>query len=437
MSDEELCDMELKVLIKKLKHLSNTNMKQNTDQKVIEDLIEYIMYDLFDMSDEFTDELHETITNLMDANVVNLFFSNKFFYVMAQIICNLSTSKTMKHLCEINIVPMLCQFAQRYIELKSDPEDNIERILQTIEKILYFGGQYHYKKPNQYMTTFERCNGFNILWQIQYHLLNHYFEPYDADDIKWPECENLTSFIINEYFEHKIELLVFGFFGKYNTNVPDEISKMIMQFYFNCRFKQKLTTFESFNKEYFMTSDDEMTLTPLGKSCYPFLIYPKCCEIHGYNKGIHYLSIHMNRVPDCSNVFGVTSQKNHAWTRKQINGFYKLDNVTSFCFKIHDILVTQDDTNWILTIKLNCNDWNIECYVNEKKFKTQNIKPNLSYYFALALCGGRVYKEKQTIFQIVRTPELKEEMKPSFNANDRYGHVHLHQLKNPYYQWTE
>eukprot|EP01084_Bolivina_argentea_P119992 212726_1 len=156
MSDEEWTQLELKVLVKKLKHLSNANMKQNTDEKAMETLIEYILDQLYNIkfSAGFTDEIHETITNLMDVNVVNLFFCKRFFYAM-KAICGLSTNKTIKHLCEINIVPMLCQFAQRYIEfeLKSDQKHNLWDILEMIEKILYFGGQYHSKKPNQYMIT--------------------------------------------------------------------------------------------------------------------------------------------------------------------------------------------------------------------------------------------------------------------------------------------
>ena len=52
-------------------------------------------------------------------------------------------------------------------------------------------------------------------------------------------------------------------------------------------------------------------------------------------------------------------------------------------FSYHRACSRWNQTNEIITIKLNCNDWTVTHYDNKREVKHEDIEPNKAYYFGL------------------------------------------------------
>ena len=125
------------------------------------------------------------------------------------------------------------------------------------------------------------------------------------------------------------------------------------------------------------------------------------------NKGTHlwsvkllskgYSSTYNKGGARCFKSIGVTTEKNtkminefehhgvddHDWIQQGYNSFY------------------QGYDDWmpktVVTVKLNCNDWTVTYYNDNKQFKKDNIEPNQSYYFALMCCDISEFTKVEVI----------------------------------------
>ena len=57
------------------------------------------------------------------------------------------------------------------------------------------------------------------------------------------------------------------------------------------------------------------------------------------------------------------------------------------------------EANVILTVKLNCDEWIVEYYLNKQLEQTDKIEANKPYFFAMNSCGS-----SDNRFRIVETP---------------------------------
>ena len=144
--------------------------------------------------------------------------------------------------------------------------------------------------------------------------------------------------------------------------------------------------------------------------CHGYFVYADLGQFNdmGLNNGIHVWSVKMlhrvNYGAECFASIGVTTEKNDKlinewnhdgncgihWNPKAVND----ESISSFY---------QGCNKWnfeeIVTVRLNCNDWKVTYYVDKKILKTDRIKPERSYYFAMLLCG----LERYTYFEVVES----------------------------------
>eukprot|EP01084_Bolivina_argentea_P146080 255880_1 len=126
----------------------------------------------------------------------------------------------------------------------------------------------------------------------------------------------------------------------------------------------------------------------------------------GYNKGIYFWSVKLNTIHSFRSV-GVTTEMSKEFV-EQFNGyleFWPIHKHGSCSF--WDGYNAQWTYEEIITVKLNCDEWTVTYFRNNKKVKMDHIPPNKSYFFALYSCtyqggqGGSAAK-----YQIVESTPL-------------------------------
>ena len=206
--------------------------------------------------------------------------------------------------------------------------------------------------------------------------------------------------LINGYLkEQETELDLF-------MNIPDGIDKIMQKLYPLLLFK-----FGDFKKNKFQVTNNRTIIQGNGKGCWGYLIYADLGHYNdiGLNKGVHIWSIKLlsggysygNRGATCFKSIGVTTEKSQElidkferhgdkqhWIEDGYNSFYK------------------GNFHWqpqsVVTVKLNCNEWTVTYYNNNKQFQMDKIEANKYYYFAMMCCD----KQRFTKVQVVENPTI-------------------------------
>ena len=207
---------------------------------------------------------------------------------------------------------------------------------------------------------------------------------------------------------YHLELLVAGYIREHDDaldlfmNIPDEIIKVVHNFYPLLVFR-----FGDHKPGAFKIDEDRMVITGadpsfMSWSCYGHIIYADLGNLHenknGLNQGIHYWSVkNLNTMPpSCFKSIGVTTQKSDDIIDKEQYGHWIAGGINSFY---------RGCSNWksnhIITVRLNCDKWDVTYYDDDKEIKREYISAKKSYYFAMLCCCTPTYCQ----YQIVETPD--------------------------------
>ena len=219
-----------------------------------------------------------------------------------------------------------------------------------------------------------------------------------------------------------IELLIAGYVREEEEQLELDmpVSRGIIQIMYQL-YPELLFTFGDFSRDYFMLNDDKTILKGNNESCDGRLAYADLKEYNniGFNKGIHFWSIAYPHAM-CYASIGVTTEKNDKlinecvgdwedqfdeehqgqndnlwvdcpnWIINGYNSYFEVDHRSGGYSK-----------GDIVTMKLDCNDWIVTYYLNEKKYKENDIEPDKSYFMAVVACG----RVNNTEFEVVETPD--------------------------------
>ena len=185
---------------------------------------------------------------------------------------------------------------------------------------------------------------------------------------------------------------------KFFMNVPDGILKIMHELYPLLLFK-----FGEHRKNVFKVNDDRTELKGSG-NCSGYLCYADLEQYNdtGFNKGVHLWSIKFLGDCSCFLSVGVTTEKNDTLINKW-NGpngaraHWIYDGYNSYYKGYDDWL-----RNKVITLKLDCNNWTVTYYKDDKEYKVDNIKKDKSYFLAVICCGIDSYSH----MKIVESPKF-------------------------------
>ena len=189
-------------------------------------------------------------------------------------------------------------------------------------------------------------------------------------------------------------------------NVPDGIGQIMLEFYPLLVFR-----FGDFKKDAFHVDEDRMIIEggdPVIRDCNGRFVYADLGQYSqtGLNKGVHFWSVKAifdTRQTACFASIGVTTEKNNDWINNWAHDggelYYWFPNKHNNNSHHHAGGKWRKDQ--IITVRLDCEKWNVIYYDGDKKIKTEDIESNQSYHFALMLCCRSAF----TKYQIVETPK--------------------------------
>ena len=124
----------------------------------------------------------------------------------------------------------------------------------------------------------------------------------------------------------------------------------------------------------------------------------------GLNKGVHYWSVKAifdKSKTSCFASIGVTTEKNdnliNNWSHDGDEMHYWVKDKG---YNSHEHLGGKWMKNQLITLRLDCDEWNVTYYDGTQEVKKEDIEPNQSYHFALMVCCRKVF----TQYQVVETP---------------------------------
>ena len=227
--------------------------------------------------------------------------------------------------------------------------------------------------------------------------------------------------------ETDLELLMSGYIKEMEKElelymiIPAGIARIMIIFYPALLYK-----FGDFNKGQFLLNDEKTILKGLQHwegTCNGHLVYADLGQYNdiGLNKGVHLWSIECCAavVSGCFLSIGVTTEKNdkliNEWKNPQ-NSFDLYADSLALDTSIPGHLHWFDQGfysywkgygHWnqgeVMTIKLNCDDWNVTYYKDGTQVKYDEIEVNKFYYFALLCCDNDAY----THLKIVETQNIQ------------------------------
>ena len=188
------------------------------------------------------------------------------------------------------------------------------------------------------------------------------------------------------------ELLIAGYIREHNNAldlfmiIPNGIGGIMHDFYPVLVFR-----FGDHKAGAFEIDDEQLSIKGANPqfmewACNGQVIYAELGSEYsnGLKQGIHYWSVkNVNpNQPRCFASIGVATEKNG-----EIIDTEHLDHwIGTGCNSFH-----QGMTNWpsnhVKTVILNCNEWNVTYYRNEKIIQKDAIEPNQNYYFTMICCG--------------------------------------------------
>ena len=218
--------------------------------------------------------------------------------------------------------------------------------------------------------------------------------------------------------DERIEYLIYGYIHNLEKNynfymvISKDIYNTILLFY------PTLIKFELFDSSHFELLNDGYEIRGKEGDCKGYTIYPETLNMNGFSKGIHFWSVKLLGIDFaddfeddfaenyCYHSIGVVPNErkieplsNHSdeWQYEydKINGIQKSTS-TSF-WSGNKCGWNRDD---IITVKLNCNEWNVEYYKNDEFKRNDKIDSDKSYFFAMNSCDS-----EDNWFQIVPIPQ--------------------------------
>eukprot|EP01084_Bolivina_argentea_P148609 259776_1 len=159
--------------------------------------------------------------------------------------------------------------------------------------------------------------------------------------------------------------------------------------------------FDIFNKQKWKISNDKCNIIGIDDIGFgPWFIYGEN-KLNGYKKGIHIWSVKcIYGSKQCQyKGIGVISEMNKELTVYECQE-WGLIGFGSY-YSYYDSIWNDGE---IITVVLNCNQWNVKYYIDCKQVKSQKIKANKSYYFALCSFG---FKEHNIKYQCVKRPDFR------------------------------
>ena len=217
----------------------------------------------------------------------------------------------------------------------------------------------------------------------------------------------------------QLELLISGFVRKHEDKlklfmiIPVGITQIMHRFYPLLLFK-----FGDFRSHMFTVCPDRLILkgadvTATNLYCNGHFVYADLGQYDdiGLSQGIHSWSIQrLLKSIDTSNCFcsiGVTTEKND----EIINIFshngskphaHWMEEKSNSCHSYYEGCRKGWKSNEIITVKLDCNDWNVMFYRDKEEIRRDKIKKGKSYYFAFMCCNQSLWNH----FQIVDDPHI-------------------------------
>ena len=215
-----------------------------------------------------------------------------------------------------------------------------------------------------------------------------------------------------------VELLIYGYLRKKEKeltlymNIPTGIAQIMHKLYPLLLFR-----FGDFRKGVFEVDDDGLILKGGDPKqaedgiidCGGHFVYADLGQFNnsGLNKGVHLWSIKLANMGGCFASIGVTTEKND----EIINEFchdgggssdYWMGEKNEEFNSWYDGCRKGWTQNEVITVKLDCNNWMVTYYKDEKEIMKDEIECDRSYYFALMCCN----KSWWTLFQVAKSPNI-------------------------------
>eukprot|EP01084_Bolivina_argentea_P184308 317894_1 len=204
-------------------------------------------------------------------------------------------------------------------------------------------------------------------------------------------------------------LLVFGYIRMYiqpllskNETIPHEIIQLCLKYH----VLYDWVDFSVYNTEYYDRTMDNSTQILFHKNKHRSSSKVMFSQ-HGFNEGIHVWKLKCIQYGgDGSDAIGIATNinTNHWFNNMEGETYYTFSGATAYHFKNKTNCTESQRASkkWTindeLIIKLDCNDWTFDVFINEicpdkKCVETFNIIPNKTYYPGIGLPNTRAKYE--------------------------------------------
>ena len=182
------------------------------------------------------------------------------------------------------------------------------------------------------------------------------------------------------------ELLIHGFIREQERklsllmNIPAGIILFIINYF------PVLYRFGLHDERMFDVSDDRLSIRSKGDTCDGYMIYADLEDKRdvGLNEGVHIWSLLSRIEPFCFRSIGITTIK--ADVTQFVDRF--IGDAEGYHYYYDG---ANDDPVWgenmIFSVKLDCNNWKVFFYNDDKLLKSQDIEPDQNYFLAVPCCA--------------------------------------------------
>ena len=201
-------------------------------------------------------------------------------------------------------------------------------------------------------------------------------------------------------------LIVYGYARKLQRKnnlmyiIPQEIIHLILQYYDSKVF--------GVHCDKFKLEINRSVIKGTTAKCNEYIIYGSSESYgikqkydKGYKKGIHFWSIKCHNAPNCYHGIGIMNKKEFILCQNShLYNYYAMKQKIKYIYIYppSNTSVLPWNIGEIITVKLNCDEWNVSFYSESKLIYTQKIRKQ-TYYFFVRLCA-----KTTTNFECVSVP---------------------------------
>lgn len=172
--------------------------------------------------------------------------------------------------------------------------------------------------------------------------------------------------------------------------IPSVINQIIFDFY------PKKRNIDEYDADKYIVSDNGTVIKGKG-SCSGYFVYPNQHK-DGMDKGVHYWSMKCIECVGCYRYIGIISER-LGISMSKVETSVKLSEDS-----LQKYLFPRSSGHWkigsIVTIRLDCNKWNIRYQHGDDVPIMKDIKKGKRYFFAFRMCA-----QAKNEFQCVETPK--------------------------------